>query len=94
MSLTTVKAFPSKIFSHGSFSPLLIRCSDWKLDSLCWLCTLGCTHMKSPVGNLIAKCNIELLYISEVLLRDGRTKRFQDAFTSSLFQVWPCQSIV
>lgn len=45
----------------------------------------GCTHMKQPVGNLIAEGNIGLLYISEVQLRDGHTNCFQDAFTSSIF---------
>lgn len=47
--------------------------------------------MKRPVGYLIAKGNIELLYISEVQLGDGHTNSSQNAFTSSIFQVqlWP-----
>lgn len=40
--------------------------------------------MKNPVGNLIAKGSIGLLYISEVQLRDGHTSCFQDAVTSSI----------
>lgn len=40
--------------------------------------------MKNPVGNLITKGSIGLLYISEVQLRDGHTNCFQDAVTSSI----------
>lgn len=73
---------------------LLIKCSYWKLDSFCLLCTLGMQTHETPVGSLIAKGNLGLLYISEVRLRDGHTNCFQDAFTSSIFQVQPFQSIV